>query len=274
MKKISTAAALIAALVVSAYAQRKDFRFTAAPGSAVTVVNQRGNVTIKAAPGRQVVITAAVPNQQIEVDAGQKGNRIEVRTHTLQRTDGRVDYEISVPVDVSVRIDSGNGDVRVENVRGSVEVSNDAGNVEVRGSGTSVQVQTVNANINVHDTRQARVQLGTTGGNITMVNVSGPGVTAKSTTGNISYTGDFNGGGSYSFINHSGEIGITLPASASVDLTARSVKGSVENDFPFQKKEHTPFIQNDGRSLAGTAGTGASSVEVRTFSGKIRVKKQ
>jgi DUF4097 and DUF4098 domain-containing protein YvlB len=137
-----------------------------------------------------------------------------------------------------------------------------------------VQVQTVNSSINVHDARQARVQLSTTGGNVTMVNVSGPGVTAKSTTGNISYTGDFNGGGSYSFTNHSGEIGVTLPTSASVELTARSVKGSVENDFPFQKQEHTPFVQNDGRSLAGTAGTGASSVELRTFSGKIRVKKQ
>jgi DUF4097 and DUF4098 domain-containing protein YvlB len=274
MRKIATLAALLTTLAISAYAQRKDFRFNAAPGSSISVVNQRGNITVKAGSGRQVQIAATVPNPQLEVDANQKGNRIEVRTHSLQRTDARVDYEITIPADVSVRIDSANGDVRIENVRGSVDVSNDAGNVEVRAAGNSVQVQTVNANINVHDTRQSRVQLGTTGGNITMLNVSGPGVTAKSTTGAINYTGDFTGGGSYSFTNHSGEIAVALPASASVDLTARSVKGAVENDFPFQKKDHTPFAQGDGRSLAGTSGSGDSSVELRTFSGKIRVKKQ
>jgi DUF4097 and DUF4098 domain-containing protein YvlB len=239
------------------------------------VVNQRGNITIKAGAGRQVSIAASVSNPQIEVDANQTGNRIEVRTHALQKTgDARVDYEITVPADISVRIDSANGDVRLENIRGSADVANDAGTVDIRGAGGGVQVQTVGANITVQDVRQARVQLATTSGNIAMASVNGPSVTAKSTTGTISYTGDFSGGGTYNFTNHSGEIAVSLPASASVDLTARSIKGAVENDFPFQKKEHASFAQTDGRSFAGTSAGGASSVELRTFSGKIRVKKQ
>jgi hypothetical protein len=76
------------------------------------------------------------------------------------------------------------------------------------------------------------------------------------------------------FINHSGEIHVTLPANASVDLNARSIKGSVENDFPFKKADHPPFPLAEGRSFAGRANTGASSVELRSFSGKIRVVKQ
>jgi DUF4097 and DUF4098 domain-containing protein YvlB len=256
--------------------QRKDFRFTAAAGSTLTVVNQRGNISVKAGAGRQVTIAASISNPQIEVDAHQTGTRIEVRTHPLQRpsTEARVDYEITVPAEIAVRIDSANGDVLVENIRGTADIANDAGNVEVRSASGSVQVQTVSASVSLQNVRQTRVQLATTSGNIGMVNVSGPSVTAKSTTGSIAYTGDFSGGGTYSFTNHTGDIGVTLPANASVDLTARSVKAAVENDFPFQKKEHTAFAQGDGRSLAGTSGNGASSVELRTFSGRIRVKKQ
>jgi DUF4097 and DUF4098 domain-containing protein YvlB len=273
-KLILTAMATL--LAVAHAQQRKDFRFNAGPGSTVSVVNQRGNITIKAGGGRQVSIAASVSNPQIEVDANQTGNRIEVRTHALQKPlgDARVDYEITVPADIAVRIDSANGDVRLENIRGSADVANDAGTVDIRSAGGGIQVQTVSANINVQDVRQTRVQVATTSGNIAMTNVNGPSVTAKSTTGTISYTGDFSGGGTYNLMNHSGEIGVTLPASASVDLTARSIKGAVENDFPFQKKEHPAFAQTDGRSFAGTSGSGASSVELRTFSGRIRVKKQ
>jgi hypothetical protein len=52
------------------------------------------------------------------------------------------------------------------------------------------------------------------------------------------------------------------------------VSGSVENDFPLQKKVHSSFVPQPGRSFIGTANSASSSVELRTFSGTIRVKKQ
>jgi DUF4097 and DUF4098 domain-containing protein YvlB len=75
-------------------------------------------------------------------------------------------------------------------------------------------------------------------------------------------------------VNHSGNIDVALPASASVDLSARSITGSVENDFPLRAKSHTALTISQGRSFAGTSNAGASSVQLRSFSGKIRVKKQ
>jgi hypothetical protein len=73
---------------------------------------------------------------------------------------------------------------------------------------------------------------------------------------------------------HSGAIDLLLPAAASVDLTARSTRGSVENEFPLQEKAHHSFVPQQGRSFAGTSNSGSSSVELQSFSGKIRVKKQ
>jgi len=99
-------------------------------------------------------------------------------------------------------------------------------------------------------------------------------VTASTTSGKIVYRGDFSGGGDYAFTNHSGDIEVTLPAEASVDISAVSVSGAVDNDFPFQPTAHAPFPITQGKSLVGTSNSGSSSVRLRSFSGKIRVKKQ
>jgi hypothetical protein len=67
---------------------------------------------------------------------------------------------------------------------------------------------------------------------------------------------------------------VTFPETASVDLTARSINGSVENDFPFQNKSPMTFSPTQGRSFSGTSNSGSSSVDLESFGGKIRVKKQ
>jgi DUF4097 and DUF4098 domain-containing protein YvlB len=110
-------------------------------------------------------------------------------------------------------------------------------------------------------------------GDVQLDAVSGPYVSVNTAKGSIRYTGDFGGGGDYMLVNHSGDIDVLLPASASVDLSARSVTGSVENDFPLQQKQNPTFAIAQGRSFAGTSNSGASSVQLRSFSGKIRVKK-
>jgi DUF4097 and DUF4098 domain-containing protein YvlB len=279
MRKNAAVLAMLTILAAAPFVRaqtKKELRYNLGPNGTVTIVNPRGNINVKPGAGRQILISASLPNEQIGVEGTQTGNRVEVRTHAREKSSAemRVDFEVSVPADAGIRIDSANGDIRIENVRGDLNVANDAGTVEIRNAAGGVQVQTVSASINLAEAKQARVQLASAGGNITMTNVSGPTINAKSTNGAISYIGNFDGGGNYSFINHAGEINVTLPTSASVDLIARSIKGTVENDFPFQKKEHVSVPNNDSRSLAGRSKDGASSVELRTFSGRIRVKKQ
>lgn len=263
---------------VFGHAQKQEFKYTVAPGATVAVVNQRGNVTVRAAAGRQVVIQATAASNRVEVDAAQTGNRITARTHMLQKASGdeaRVDYDVQVPADANVSVDSGSGEVRVENLRGTVTVVSEEGQVHVNGlTGGFVQVQSVNSGISLNNVQKSRVQATSTGGAIILNAVNGPSVTAKTTTGAITFTGDFAGGGNYVFSNHSGDISVTMPTSASVDLTARSVNGAVENDFPLAKAAHAAFQMKEGKSLAGVSNSGASSVDLKSFSGRIRVKKQ
>ncbi len=113
----------------------------------------------------------------------------------------------------------------------------------------------------------------TLGGNVTLTSVAGPKVTVSTTRGAIRYDGDPGQGGDYELINHNGDIEVALPATASVDLTARTVNGAVQNDFPLQQKAHTSFAL-DARSLAGTAASGSCMIRLSSFSGKIHVHKK
>jgi hypothetical protein len=57
-------------------------------------------------------------------------------------------------------------------------------------------------------------------------------------------------------------------------MMAESVEGSASNDFPLAQKAHSSVLPHKGRSFSGTSRTGSSSVQLSSFSGKIRVKKQ
>ena len=285
MDKVSNGAKwpLVAAgvlVAVAAYAadKRKEFRYTVAPGASVVVTNESGPVNVKGSAGHQVVIVATTHSDKVEVDCAQTGNRIQASTHFLQRADGpdgRVDYQVLVPADARVTVRAPSGPITAEKLRGDVSVEGDAASVDVRDvKNAHVHVRTISGPVTLGNINNGHVEITSLSGNVQLDAVSGPKVAVNTAKGSIRYNGDFGEGGDYMLVNHSGDIDVILPAFASVDLSARSITGSVENDFPLQQKPHSSFVPNPGRSFAGTSNTGASSVQLRSFSGKIRVKKQ
>lgn len=262
----------------AAAAQKQEFRYTLGPGASLSIVNDYGPVTLKPSTDGQVVVTALPASNKIEVDSNRMGNRVEVRTHFLQHADqneGRVEYEVQVPADATVTVRAGAGPIRVDKVRGDLTLEGDTAAVEVHDTANCMlHVRTVSGPVTLINVTNGHVEVSSVSGNVALTNVTGPKVTVDATKSAITYAGNFGGGGDYSFTNHSGDISITLPADASVDLTARSVNGSVQNEFPFQPKAHTAFPVTAGHSFAGTSNTGASMVRLRSFSGTIRVKKQ
>ncbi len=270
--------AVVACLAGTAFAAGKQqLRYSVTPGANITVVNEFGPVTVKPSDGNQVIVTATPASNKVEVDGSQNGNRVDVRTHFLQHTgdqEGRVDYEVLVPQDATVSIRAGGGPVHIEKLHGDVTVEGDGAPVDVRDlSNAMVHVRTVSGPVTLTNVNNGHIELSSISGNLNLTNVTGPQVRVSSTRSAIVYTGNFGGGGAYSLTSHSGPIDVTLPADASVDVTARSVSGKVQNEYPFQPKTHVSFPA-DGRSFAGTANSGASLVRLRSFSGTISVKKQ
>ena len=272
-----TAVALLSSAAFAA-GKRQEFRYTVSPGAVVNISNQFGPVEVKGAAGRQVVIVATTHSEKVDVDSSQSGNRIQARTRFVQSAEGpdaQVEYQVAVPQDASVTVRAPSGPISVDNLRGDLTLEGDAAQVNIRDiSNGHVHVHTISGPVTVNNLN-GDLEVTTLSGNVQLEAVSGRKVTVNTAKGAIRYKGDFGAGGDYVLVNHSGDIDVSLPASASVDLSARSITGSVENDFPLQQKGHPAFAPTaQGRSFAGTSNSGASSVQLRSFSGKIRVKKQ
>jgi DUF4097 and DUF4098 domain-containing protein YvlB len=261
---------------------RKEFKFTAQPGATITITNEFGPVTVRPANGRQVVVTATLASDKVEVDQAQTGNRIQLRSHLQQPRlsvdQARVDYEVSLPPDVAVTVRSANGPISVERMRSDITAEGDTANIDVHDVANGrVHVRSMGGAVKLTNINNGNIEVTSVSGPVDMRNVTGPKTEVNTTSGKITYTGNFGTNGDYSFTNHNGDIDVFVPANISVEIAARSLKGSVENDLQVAPKVHAPGFaaQNDGaRALSGTVNSGGSSVQIRSFSGKIRVKKQ
>ena len=273
---------LLAALAtsLSTHAEtRKDFSYQLPPGASLVIDNLAGSIKVKSAPGRQVTGAATLGSSNVEVAPTQSVNRVELRTHALQShlpaAQKRVDYDVSVPPDVSVILRSADGPITVENLHGDVTVEGDTASVTVQNSGSGhIHVRTLSGPIRLANITNSHVEITSVSGAVEVNAVSGPRLEVNTTNGKITFSGDLAGNGVYAFSNHNADIDVTLPATASVDILATSVRGAVQNDFPFQAKQHSTLAPAAGHYYAGTSNSGGSSLQLRSFSGTIRVKKQ
>ncbi|MGC2181770.1 MAG: DUF4097 family beta strand repeat-containing protein [Terriglobales bacterium] len=268
---------ILATAICASAELRKEFRFTVGPRSVISVTNQYGPISVKPGVGNQVIVTAVLHSDQVEVDHSQSGSRVDILTHLISPTDaeaGRVDYEVSVPADASVILRSSTGLLHAEGLHGDVTLEGSEANVEVRDiSNAHVHVRTLNGSVALSNIHNGHVEVTSVGGDVALNSVNGPLVQVNSTSGRIHYEGDFGSGGEYMLTSHSGDIEASAPTDASFDVTARSVRGKVENDFLLVPK-HTPFVVKAGSAFAGTMNKAASSVRLFSFSGKIHLKKR
>lgn len=261
---------------------RKEARLDIAPGGTINVVNNDGSVSLKAGSGRQVVVAYTLHSNKVEVDQDSTPDkrRIEIRSHTLPQQapnfdEAKVDLEVTVPAGTAITVSTATAPINADGLSGDITLSSDTGKITVSGVGRShLNIRSVAAPVELSHVSLGYVHVTSSGGAVQMMDVTGPKVNVATGSGNITYRGDCSGVGDYLMTTHSGNIDMSLPETASVDLNAHSASGSVENDFPLQAKKHPVFVPKSGSSFAGTSNSGSSSVELRSFSGKIRVKKQ
>jgi len=269
--------AILATTICASAEIRKEFRFTVGPRATVSVTNQYGRISVKPGSSNQVVVIAILRSDRAEIDQSQSGNRVDIISHLFFEATadtGRVDYEVTVPADASVTLRSSTGPLQAEGLHGDVVLEGSQANIDVRDiSDAHVHAKTLNGSVTLSNIHNGHVEVTSVGGDVTLNRVSGPQVQVNSTSGKIRYEGDFGNSGEYYLASHSGDIEASAPNDASIDVTARSVRGTVENDFPLEPK-HTPFVVKAGSAFAGTMNKAASSVRLFSFSGKIHLKKR
>jgi DUF4097 and DUF4098 domain-containing protein YvlB len=276
--ELATVTVILAGTLVAQ--TKKEYHFTVGPRAGVSVMNPYGSISVKPSLNNTVLVTAVLHSDKVEVDNNQSGNRVDIQSHLLPGADaesGRVDYEILVPADASITLHSSTGTLRAEKLHGDVSLEGPGAEVDVRDiSDAHVHVKTMNGAVNLNNIQNGHVEVDSLSGEVTLTSVNGSLVQVVSTSGKINYIGDFGNSGEYRLTSHSGDIEATIPEWTSADVSARSVRGEVHDDIPLQPKTHTYFPVDKGRAFAGTVGRVAvsSTVVLRTFSGKIHLRKR
>lgn len=166
-----------------------------------------------------------------------------------------------------VQVTSMTDDVTVSNVRGRATVTAISGNVSLRSIAEGVKATAVSGSISISDTK-GRVEASSTSDNVILTNLDSREVVAKSTSGNVQFTGKIHQGGIYELESFNGEVVLTLSPDSNFYLSAQTHNGALNTEFPLQLTRST-----GGMSLSGSVGKGGADIRVKSFNGSVRIRK-
>ncbi|MGA8013286.1 MAG: DUF4097 family beta strand repeat-containing protein [Candidatus Acidiferrales bacterium] len=253
----------------------RHFKVDAHP--VVTIHNPNGMVTVRAWTKSDVMVVAKRATNQVEVDAEQSGNRVDVQTRQVADTaspdDLRTDFEISVPEDAELQIHNDSGGVNVSNVLGDMNVETIAAGVDLEDTAGYLTVKTVGGAFQCLRCA-GRLEVTSISGNFKLVDLRSYYVRAQTSEGNILFNGSFLPNATYVLKNYSGQIEVRFSPGDSFDLSATSLKGKVHNEANLTPSSHHHLASRFGNALFGTFNSGRARVELNSFDGTINILKR
>ncbi len=241
--------ALLAPVILMAgVSKEQKWDFTVSDDTKLSISNVNGDISIRAAGGGQLLVTAKLKAdseedlEKISVVVTDKDGHIEFETkhgksiswfNWGDSNSGEVEYTIHLPTSVPLE---------------SIATVN--GDVMIAGAEVSSQISTVNGDLELSDI-SGNVALETVNGDISVKFLS------------------FNSSQSASVQTVNGSVVVYLPADASTTVKAETVNGKIRaTDFNLDANEGR-FV---GSSLKGDIGGGSASLLMETVNGSIKVK--
>ena len=244
----------------------------------ITLHNPNGTVTVKAWTKSEVMVIATRASEQVEIDAEQTGNRVDIMTHPVSggtSPDGlRADFEIRVPEDAELQIHDDSGAVSVNSVLGDMNVETVGAGVDLADAAGYLTVKTIDGPFQC--VRCAgRIEVSSISGSFKLMDLRSYQVRAQTSKGNILFSGEFLPNGIYELKNYSGVIEVRFSPGDSFDLSATSLKGKVNNEAKLSPPSHPQhFYSKFNNSLFGSFNSGRAKVELSSFDGTINILKR
>lgn len=268
-----------------------------APQTDETVAVQRGaRLTINNFAGEVIVHTWDKDSVHV-VARHQPRTRVSIRPQSggvsigasgYMGAPGSVDYDITMPAWMPIRVEGTynfvtvegaqaevyantvRGDVIIKGGTGTVTAKSVEGEVQVEGARGKVSVSSVNERIKVTDTT-GDIMAETVNGGITMTGIDSKSVDATTVNGTIVFEGKLADGGHYTFGTHNGDVAMGIPENSNATFTIRTYQGSLSSDFSLEG--YNPKDAQRGRRIMATLGNGSADVNLETFGGAIRLRK-
>jgi len=137
--------------------------------------NISGSIDVMQGDSGEVVVSAKNPNPKIEVIFTQDGNHITVETKYPKHSrniKGGVDFEVWLPQDSNVKLNSVSGNMSLEGIEGRLSFNNVSGDILLRQIAGDIRLNNVSGNMKVRDLGESDVDANTVSGDIEFSNVS------------------------------------------------------------------------------------------------------
>src|SRR5215212_5928018 len=258
--------------------------FPASEVKSISLTNEAGDIVVRQTIGSDIQITATKSARRpqdlegVNVEFQQVDDGISGTVNYLPGSwSVSIAFEIQVPPNVSIQIESASGDIQVENYQGTLNLSTLSGTLILHNVNGDIQAETANGNIDAQDV-DGNVDVSSSSGDI-LVSYSAPPQfmndpvlltdVLETWTYSLEPNGTQNsfspklpGNGQRIFENSSGAITLQFPHDLGVDIFAQLFSGSFRSEFDqlqgsADNVRHTGHINGGGPLIILTNASGA-----------------
>jgi DUF4097 and DUF4098 domain-containing protein YvlB len=275
-----------------------DVSHPASPTAHIDIINIKGEVTITAWDRNEIHVGGELGEgaAPLTIDGSENNLTIGVKAEGQSgwlnwgsdKSMSSTRLDISVPRGASLKvkivsaplsIDGINGgDIDVSSVSGRVRINAQtpmlnvisvSGNIAFSGQAAQAKLQTVSGDILAPSLGNS-VDLQTISGRIQAGGGPWQHLNLSTVSGDVQLTGSLATGGNVTIDSMSGDVQLLVPSALSSNVHATTFSGDLRSDFGTPKQpEHGP-----GSSLDAVAGAGNGKINVESFSGDVRIRKQ
>lgn len=284
-----------AVLVAATLAAQPPARESRAPQTDQTVdVTQGARLVIDNFAGEVVVRTWERNAVRVQARHRERAkvsitpSATQVRIRSASEDAGSVDFEITAPAWMAMRVggtynfitvegaqsevvaETTRGDVMIKGGTGTITARSIQGRVIVEGARGRITATSVNEGIRISDV-SGDITAETTNGDVRLTGVKSANVDVATINGDIVYDGPPAERGRYRFTTHNGSIIAYVPDTSNVTFVVRTYNGSFGSAIPLTGPPREEVRQ--GRRLTYTLGSGSAEMEMESFGGSIRVRR-
>jgi DUF4097 and DUF4098 domain-containing protein YvlB len=259
-----------------------DTTISVSQGTRLRIENQGGDITVHGWDKNQVRIQAS-HNRRTHVSARLSGAVLSLEAGADRGPANMVDYEISVPAWMPLKLGGMYATVTIDGSRAPIEVQTLEGDITVQGGSETVKLSSVQGRISVSGVRgrlelnsvsedveasdiQGDIVAETVSGDLVLRNISAKSVEIESVSGELYFDGKVMDAGHYSLLTHSGEIYFSVAEGSNAVISTAIGSGEVNASFPLPASERPSRRRQTFR-----LGSGSATIELETFSGDINL---
>jgi len=275
---------LLAAVLLGTPVSARDTLFQVREGDHLVLKDFAGAVEVEGW-GRNELRARTDADEALHFRFSRSGSRIELEVLDRKNRNRSEDLILQIPswmgLDVSgpnldmgvsgltgeVRLRNLKGDILLQDLSGGVEASSVEGSIDAAGLHGTARLKTGNDDITVLRS-DGKLTVESVSGDIRVRQSTASTIEARTTDGDVDFSGRLLPAGEYGFRSHSGEITVTLDSPVDADVTVLAYEGEFHSDFPIRT---TGF--RSGQSLQFTIGAGGARMLLEAFDGEVALRR-